>query len=63
MRDGRRDDRRPAGAVLGPLALLIAAAALGFGMWRVLMRDEPSTSLDPGERLSRHDPADLQARP
>ncbi len=48
--DGRREHRRPRGAVLGPLGLLLAALATGFGMWHVLTR-EP----DPvGERLSRH---------
>ena len=37
--DGRRDAERPRGAVLGPLALLLAAAATGFGMWHALMHD------------------------
>lgn len=47
--DGRRRGR-PRGAVLGPLGLIIAAVATGFGMWHVLMR-EP---VDPtGEQLSR----------
>ena len=39
MMDGRRDAERPRGAVLGPLALLLAAAATGYGMWRALMRN------------------------
>jgi hypothetical protein len=38
--DGRRDAERPRGAVLGPLALLLAAAATGYGMWHALMQDE-----------------------
>ena len=37
--DGRRDVERPRGAVLGPLALLLAAAATGYGMWHALMQD------------------------
>ena len=37
--DGRRDAERPRGAVLGPLALLLAAAATGYGMWRALMQN------------------------
>jgi len=37
--DGRRDAERPRGAVLGPLALLLAAAATGYGMWHALMQD------------------------
>jgi len=37
--DGRRDAERPRGAVLGPLALLLAAAATGYGMWHALMKD------------------------
>ena len=37
--DGRRDAERPRGAVLGPLALLLAAAATGYGMWHALMED------------------------
>jgi hypothetical protein len=36
--------------VLGPLGLLLAALATGFGMWHVLTR-EPAPV---GERLSRH---------
>ena len=47
--DGRRDIGRPRGAVLGPLGLLIAALATGFGMWHVLMREPAPT----GEQLSR----------
>jgi hypothetical protein len=35
--------------VLGPLGLLIAALATGFGMWHVLMREPAPT----GEQLSR----------
>ena len=49
--DGRRDLGRPRGAVLGPLGLLLAAVATGFGMWHVLMR-EPAEPV--GEQLSRH---------
>jgi hypothetical protein len=37
--DGRHEAERPRGAVLGPLALLLAAAATGYGMWRALMQD------------------------
>ena len=37
--DGRRDAERPRGAVLGPLALLLATAATGYGMWRALMQN------------------------
>ncbi len=37
--DGRRELRRPAGAVLRPLGLLVAAVASGFGMWHALMQD------------------------
>ena len=44
---------RPRGAVLRPLALLIAAAALGFGVWRALMEDPPRAGT--ADRLSRHD--------
>jgi len=39
LTDGRRGAERPRGAVLGPLALLLAAAATGYGMWHVLMQD------------------------
>jgi len=53
-RDGRPAERRPRGAVLRPLALLLAAAVSGFGMWRALMRDDPPTPTT-GERISRHD--------
>jgi hypothetical protein len=50
--DGRRGFRRPRGAVLRPLGLLIAAVAGGFGMWHALMQDR-----GPGHasRLSRRD--------
>jgi len=43
--DGRSEAERPRGAVLGPLALLLAAAATGYGMWHVLMQDgvDPTT--------------------
>jgi hypothetical protein len=41
--DGRRDAERPRGAVIGPLALLLAAAATGYGMWHALMQE----SVDP----------------
>ncbi len=37
--DGPRNAERPRGAVLGPLALLLAAAATGYGMWHALMQD------------------------
>lgn len=37
--DGRRGFRRPRGAVLRPLGLLIAAVAGGYGMWHALMQD------------------------
>jgi hypothetical protein len=49
--DGRRERRRPRGAVLGPLGLLLAAVATGFGMWHVLTREPVVPSV---ERLSRH---------
>ena len=39
MRTEARELRRPLGAVLRPLGLLAAAVVIGFGMWRVLMRD------------------------
>ena len=39
MRTDRRDAERPRGAVLGPLALLLATAATGYGMWRALMQN------------------------
>ena len=38
LTDGRGAER-PRGAVLGPLALLLAAAATGYGMWRALMQN------------------------
>lgn len=50
--DGRREVRRPRGAVLRPLGLLLAAAVTGFGMWHALMHDERPAV---GTRLSRHD--------
>ena len=37
--DGRRELRRPPGAVLRPLGLLAVAVVTGFGMWRALMQD------------------------
>ena len=49
--DVRRDMRRPRGAVLRPLGLLIAAIASGVGMWRVLMRDDGP----PPAQLTRND--------
>jgi hypothetical protein len=55
--DGRREHRRPRGAVLGPLGLLLAALATGFGMWHVLTREpEPVAEL-----LSRHHVAPVQS--
>lgn len=49
-RHGRRL-RRPRGAVLGPLGLLLVAVVTGFGMWHVLMQDGPA----PTDRLTRHE--------
>ncbi len=37
--DGLRETKRPRGAVLRPLGLLLAAVVTGLGMWRVLMHD------------------------
>lgn len=54
-RDGRRVERRPRGAVLRPLALLVAAALTGFGVWHLLVRDDPGPRRD-GEQITRHDP-------
>jgi hypothetical protein len=42
--DGSRNGERPRGAVLGPLTLLLAAAATGYGMWHALMRDDVDPS-------------------
>jgi len=39
--EGRRAMRRPRGAVLRPLGLLLAAAVTGLGMWHALMQDRP----------------------
>jgi hypothetical protein len=44
--DGLRDARRPRGAVLRPLGLLLAAVVTGFGMWHVLMQDGRSPRAD-----------------
>lgn len=50
--DGGRRRQRPRGAVIGPLGLLLAAVATGFGMWHALMHeDRPAQT----ERLSRQD--------
>ena len=57
-RDGRQRERRPRGAVLRPLALLLAAAISGFGMWRALTRDDPPPQ-PTSEQLSREDPSAL----
>ena len=51
--DGRRGFRRPRGAVLRPLGLLIAAVAGGFGMWHALMQDHESGRAS--RQLSRRD--------
>lgn len=51
MRTEGRELRRPRGAVLGPLGLLLLAVVTGFGMWHVLMQDAPTP---PDHRLSRH---------
>ena len=42
--DARTEAARPRGAVLGPLALLLAAAATGSGMWHALMQDGVETT-------------------
>ncbi len=59
-RDGRAAGGRPRGAILRPLVLLIAAVATGFGMWHVLMNDEPVRP-PTGEQISQHDRHGLQA--
>jgi hypothetical protein len=46
-----RELRRPRGAVLGPLGLLLVALVTGFGMWRALMQESEAP---PPERLTRH---------
>ena len=51
MRTDGRELGRPRGAVLGPLGLLLAALATGFGMWHVLTREPAAPRV---ERLSRH---------
>ncbi|HXJ32764.1 MAG TPA: hypothetical protein VMS22_01890 [Candidatus Eisenbacteria bacterium] len=58
--DGRAAGGRPRGAILRPLVLLIAAVATGFGMWRVLMNDEPVRP-PTGEQISKHDQHALNA--
>ncbi len=50
--EGRRELRRPVGAVLRPVGLLVAAVASGFGMWHALVQDGAST-----ERHARHERA------
>ena len=50
--DGGLEVERPRGAVLGPLAFLLAAAATGFGMWHALMREDVAP---PTGQLSRVD--------
>ena len=52
MRTDGRELRRPLGAVLGPLGLLLIAAATGFGMWYALMQDGGAP---PDTRLTRHE--------
>jgi hypothetical protein len=52
MRMDGRELRRPRGAVLGPLGLLLIAVVTGFGMWRVLMRDGGGST---DARLTRHE--------
>ena len=37
--DGRRELRRPVGALLRPLGFLVFAIAGGFGMWHALVED------------------------
>jgi hypothetical protein len=53
--DGRMEAARPRGAVLGPLALLLAAAATGYGMWHALMQDgvDPTPPVAHGELNDR----------
>jgi len=51
--DGRRDAERPRGAVLGPLALLLAAAATGYGMWRALMQNSLESAAPVAHVLSQ----------
>jgi hypothetical protein len=43
--------------VLGPLGLLLAALATGFGMWHVLTREPEPV----GELLSRHQMAPVHS--
>jgi hypothetical protein len=43
--------------VLGPLGLLLAALATGFGMWHVLTREPDPVR----EQLSRHHVAPVQS--
>jgi hypothetical protein len=52
MRMDGRELRRPRGAVLGPLGLLLIAVATGFGMWHVLMQDRVAPR---AARLTRHE--------
>ena len=52
MRTEGRELRRPRGAVLGPLGLLLVALVTGFGMWRALMSDGVTR---PSQRLSLHE--------
>lgn len=52
--DGRRGLRRPRGAVLRPLGILIAAVAGGVGMWHALMQD-PGGGRTVSAQLSRRE--------
>jgi hypothetical protein len=42
------------------VVLLIAAVATGFGMWRVLMNDEPAPG-PVGQQISQHDRGGVDA--
>ena len=57
--DGRRELRRPAGAVLRPLGMLVAAVASGFGMWHALMQDGQR----PPREVETSQPAVARANP
>lgn len=60
--DGPGELRRPAGAVLRPLALLVAAVASGLGMWHVLMQDGAAHSRS-SRHVHHHRPAPQPTRP